>query len=155
MLTTRTIEKLELTDDEVRKITISIENLMDRAATDFVQRTKLTDSRPNGSNSSYTFFTPARPDRGQEFWEGFHKEAEGMVGKERSGKLLKGMESFGYAGGMGRYDLETEIVHVNGVAGVRQKYLDPENGRVLCTSESSPTSFRERFGDLFDVTEEE
>lgn len=154
ILTTRTIEELELTDEEVRQVTVAIHNMMDQAASDFVSRTRLTDSRKNGSDSSYTYFTPARPDRGQAFLETFREEMEGILDDERSRKLSAGMDSFSYAGGMGRCDLETEIVRGGGGAVVRQHYLDPKNGRVFYTSESSPSAFQESFGDLFDVTGE-
>ncbi|WP_367873807.1 hypothetical protein [Luteolibacter sp. Populi] len=150
-LTTETIEKLNLTEDEIDSLTNTINAMQEEAAADFVQRTKLVDSRTNGDHYYYNYFTKAREDKGRGLLDSFSQEVEKTIGADRSKIFMAGMEHYEFAGRMGKYDLETELIREGGDAIVKQKYLDPGNGAVVGTVDSLASSFRETFGDLIKI----
>lgn len=150
-LTTKAIEDLQLSDEEISSITKVIAQVMDEVAADFVSRTKLTESRSIGSNDSHTYFTVARVDSGETFLNKLSGHLVEILGEDRGLKLAGKLESFDYAGGLGRYDIETELIRENGTETIKQHFLDPNNGRLLQSTESTASAFRERFGDLFEL----
>lgn len=149
-LTTSVIENLELSKAEMISTNNILLDFHDEIANDFVNRTKLITSVVGPEDYNYNYFTPARTDRGEALIDRLSLNFEKLLGTTRGRQLASHLAQSEIANSIGAYDLETVLIRENGENFVRQKILNPNNGRVIRTIEESENSFRNRFGDYFE-----
>ncbi|WP_035606517.1 sigma-70 family RNA polymerase sigma factor [Haloferula sp. BvORR071] len=154
--TTDAVERLELTDGEIAALEAAVRRVREEASADFVARVKLTGEEKKADGYHYYYQAPARPDRGQHFFEELSKAFVTAIGEVRGTRFRAAMPEDEFLGGMGKYDLEFDLYGPtqNNIGVVKCVSREPGSDKGGGSFTGAMDSFEERFGKVFDFPEE-
>lgn len=154
--TTDAVEKLELSDDEIAALEAAVRRVREEASADFLERVKLTRSGKQEDGFHYIYHAPARPDRGQRFFDELLKSFAAAIGEKRAKRFRDAMEEDEFLGGMGKYDLELDFhgTSPGSIEGVKCLSREPGSDEEAGSRSSSLDHFEAHFGTVFEFPEE-